>query len=249
MCCLSLPYSCLSNFSKIPYGGYWSLIIASIPLGIILIFVYGQKKLATALQPVPLDNFLKQFNEVYGSFNRISGTALFFARDFRRLPQYIPRIMFTNNIIYDDNIIVSIIRTEQPFGVTWGVTREIAKGLSIFEIYLGYMEIVDIGAILKEAEIEEKTIFYGMEEIITTHPVWRIFAAIKRLTPSMVQFYKLPSDRIHGVVTGLNYRPFFWQNLPGISKKAFWRRFNAASGARPPEQRRQVPDHFFDLFF
>jgi len=191
----------LSNFSKIPYGGYWSLLIASIPLGIILIFVYGQRKLAAALQPVPLDNFLKQFNEVYSSFNRISGTALFFARDFRRLPQYIPRIMFTNNIIYDDNIIVSIIRTEQPFGVTWGVTREIAKGLSIFEIYLGYMEIVDIGAILKEAEIEEKTIFYGMEDIVTTHLVWRIFAAIKRLTPSMVQFYKLPSDRIHGVVT------------------------------------------------
>ena len=191
----------LSNFSKIPYGGYWSLIIASIPLGIILIFVYGQKKLAAALQPVPLDDFLKQFNEIYNSSGRISGSALFFARDFRRLPQYIPRIMFTNNIIYDDNIIVSIIRTEQPFGVTWGVTREIAKGLSIFEIYLGYMEIVDIGAILKEAEIEEKTIFYGMEEIITTHPVWRIFAAIKRLTPSMVQFYKLPSDRIHGVVT------------------------------------------------
>ncbi len=190
-----------SNFSKIPFGGYWSLLIAAIPLGIILIFVYGQKKLAAALQPVPLDDFLKQFNEVYTSLNRISGTALFFARDFRRLPQYIPRIMFTNNIIYDDNIVVSIIRTEQPFGVTWGVTREITRGLSIFEIYLGYMEIVDIGAILKDAEIEEKTIFYGMEEIVTTHPVWRIFAAIKRLTPSMVQFYKLPSDKIHGVVT------------------------------------------------
>ena len=190
-----------SNFSKIPYGGYWSLIIASIPLGVILIYVYGQKKLADALQPVPLDDFLKQYNIIYNSINRISGSALFFARDFRRLPQYIPRIMFTNNIIYDDNIIVSIIRTDQPFGVTWGVTREITKGLSIFEIYLGYMEIVDIGAILKDAEIEEKTIFYGMEDIVTTHPVWRIFAAIKRLTPSMVQFYKLPSDKIHGVVT------------------------------------------------
>jgi KUP system potassium uptake protein len=191
----------ISNFSKIPYGGYWSLIIASIPLGIILIYVYGQKKLAAALQPVPIDDFLKQFNEIYNSINRISGSALFFARDFRRLPQYIPRIMFTNNIIYDDNIIVSIIRTEQPFGVTWGVTREIATGLSIFEIYLGYMEIVDIAAILKEAEIDEKTIFYGMEDIVTTHPAWRIFAAIKRLAPSMVQFYKLPSDKIHGVVT------------------------------------------------
>ena len=63
------------------------------------------------------------------------------------------------------------------------------------------MEIVDIGAILKEAEIDEKTIFYGMEDIVSHHPIWRIFGAIKRLTPSMVQFYKLPSDKIHGVVT------------------------------------------------
>jgi KUP system potassium uptake protein len=191
----------LSNFHKIPYGGYWSLLIAFVPFCIILIYVNGQKKLAAALSPIPLDDFLEKFNEIYHSVNRISGTALFFARDFRKLPQYVPRIMFTNNIVYDDNIIISIIRTEQPFGVTWGVTREIAKGLSIFEIYLGYMEIVDIGHILKEAEIDEKTIFYGMEDIITTHVVWRIFAAIKRLSPSVVQFYKLPSDKIHGVVT------------------------------------------------
>jgi KUP system potassium uptake protein len=191
----------IANLNKIPYGGYISLLIALIPFSIIFIFVNGQKKLASAMQPVPLNDFLEQYKEVYKSINRISGSALFLARDFRRLPPYIPRIMFTNNIMYDDNIIVSIIRTEQPFGVTWGVTREIAQGLSIFEIYLGYMEIVDIGAILKEAEIEEKTIFYGMEDIVTTHPVWRIFAAIKRLSPALVQFYKLPSDKIHGVVT------------------------------------------------
>ena len=191
----------LSNFQKIPFGGYWSLLIAFIPFAIIMIYVSGQKKLASALQPVPLDEFLPRFNEVYRNVNRISGTALFFARDFRQLPQYISRIMFTNNIVYDDNIVISIIRTEQPFGVTWGVTREITPGLSIFEIYLGYMEIVDIGGILTDAGIEEKTIFYGMEDIVTTHVVWRIFAGIKRLAPSVVQFYKLPSDKIHGVVT------------------------------------------------
>jgi KUP system potassium uptake protein len=190
-----------ANFHKIPYGGYISLLIAFIPFCIIMIYVNGQKKLAAALTPIPLDDFLVKFTEVYHSVNRISGTALFFARDFRKLPVYIPRIMFTNNIVYDDNIVISIIRTEQPFGVTWGVTREIAKGFSIFEIYLGYMEIVDIGSILKEAEIDEKTIFYGMEDIITPHVIWRIFSAIKRLSPSVVQFYKLPSDKIHGVVT------------------------------------------------
>jgi len=126
---------------------------------------------------------------------------LFFARDFRNLPQYIPRVMFNNRIIYDDNIIVSINRTDQPFGVTWGFTREVTQGISIFEIYLGYMEIADIGKIFKEADIEEVSIFYGMDDIITTHVVWRIFGAIRRLSPSLVQFYKLPSEKIHGVVT------------------------------------------------
>jgi len=191
----------LSNLHKIPYGGYWSLLIAAIPFAIILIYVNGQKRLASVLSPVPLDEFLTKFDEVYNSINRISGSALYFARDFRRLPQYIPRTMFTNNIIYEENIIISIIRTEQPFGVTWGMTRELARGLSIFEIYLGYMEIVDISKILKEADIEEKTIFYGMEDIVTNHILWKCFGAIKHLTPSVVQFYRLPSDKIHGVVT------------------------------------------------
>jgi len=190
-----------ATLHKIPYGGYISLLIAALPFCVIMIYINGQKKLASALSPIDLDEFLLKFNEVYRSVNRISGSALFFARDFRKLPQYISRIMFTNNIVYDDNIIISIIRTEQPFGVTWGFTRELTPGLSIFEIYLGYMEIADISMILKEAEIDEKTIFYGMEDIVTTHFVWRVFAAIKRLSPSMVQFYKLPSDKIHGVVT------------------------------------------------
>ena len=190
----------IANFDKIPYGGYWSLVIAAIPFSVILIYVTGQRKLAATLSPIPLDTFLPRFTEAYTSLNRISGTALFFARDFRNLPRYIPRIMFTNKIIYDDNIIVSITRTEEPFGITWGVTREVTRGFSIFEIYAGYMEIVNIGNILKEAEIDELTIFYGMEDIVTNHVVWRIFGAIKRLSPSLVQFYNLPSDKIHGVV-------------------------------------------------
>ena len=191
----------IANFSKIPDGGYWSLVIASIPFCLILIYVNGQKKLAAAVSPTRLEEFLVRFTEAYSSGNRIPGTALFFARDFRNLPQYIPRVMFNNRIIYDDNIVVSINRTDQPFGVTWGFTREVTQGLSIFEIYLGYMEIADIGKILKEADIDEVSIFYGMEDIVTTHVVWRIFAAIRRLSPSLVQFYKLPAEKIHGVVT------------------------------------------------
>ena len=190
-----------STMHKIPLGGYWSLVFASVPLAVILIYMRGQERMREVLQPVAFDAFLPEFVKAYSAMPRIRGTALFFARDFRRIPQYIPRTMFTNGIIYDENVIVSIIRTEKPFGVTWGLTREMTGGLSIFEIYIGYMEIVDVDAIFREADIDEKTIFYGMEEIISTTTVWRIFALIKRLSPSVVQFYKLPSDKIHGVVT------------------------------------------------
>ena len=110
----------ISNLHKIPMGGYWSLLIAAIPLGIILIYTNGQRRLANSLTPVPLDNFLPEFNELYKSTSKIPGSALYFARDFRQIPQYIHRTMFVNNIVYEENIIISIIRTEQPFGVTWG---------------------------------------------------------------------------------------------------------------------------------
>lgn len=191
----------VANFHKIPYGGYWSLVIAFIPFSIILIYVTGQKMVTQFLVPEPFEQFIKEFSTAYTTSQRIPGSALFFTRDFRRVSPYIPRTMFTNGILYEENILISIIRTDQPFGKTWGITKEITNGLSVFEIYLGYMEIVEIEEIIRESGIQERTIFYGMEEIVTTNPFWRIFAAIKRLAPSVVQFYKLPSSKIHGVIT------------------------------------------------
>jgi KUP system potassium uptake protein len=39
-----------------------------------------------------------------------------------------------------------------------------------------------------------------MEEITTKNVFWRMFAMVKRLTPPFVQFYDLPSEKLHGVV-------------------------------------------------
>ena len=133
--------------------------------------------------------------------NRIKGTALFFLKDPNEIPPYIIRSMFINSIIYDDNIIVSIIKREDPFGVTGYFKEELSPGLRIFEIQMGYMEVPDIEEILREAGISEQTIFYGLEDIVTENVVWKTFSAIKRLTPTFVQFYNLPSHKLHGVMT------------------------------------------------
>ncbi len=191
----------LSNTYKIPHGGYWSLIIAAIPFSMIMLFTRGQRKLYNALQPLPMDAFLLSYEQIYRAVNKISGTALFFAKDVKEMPPYIVHTMFKNNILYEDNIIVSIVRREDPFGVTGFFKEEIAPGLRSFEIQMGYMEIPDVEEILREAGIQEKTIFYGVEDITATNICWQAFSVMKKLTPNIVQFFRLPANKLHGVVT------------------------------------------------
>ncbi len=191
----------ISNLYKIPHGGYWSVIIAAIPFLIIMLYRRGQRKLYNALQPLPLDVFLISYNQIYRQANKISGTALYFAKDAREIPPYIIHTMFKNNIIYEDNIIVSIVKRDDPFGVTGYFKGDLAPGLRSFEIQMGYMEVPDVEEILREAGIQEKTIFYGVEDILPSNIIWQIFSLIKRLTPNIVQFYKLPYNKLHGVVT------------------------------------------------
>ena len=50
-----------SSLHKIPYGGYWSIILALIPFSIIMIYTRGQKRLAEALSPMVLDVFLEEY--------------------------------------------------------------------------------------------------------------------------------------------------------------------------------------------
>jgi len=190
-----------ASLSKFSTGGYWSLVLAAFPMSVILIFLSGQKRLYRSFRPVPLDRFLHQYREVHDTMNRISGTALFLARDVERMPPYIARTMFVNNILYQDNILVSIVVEDKPFGVVHDFKRNLAEGLRTFEIRHGYLELVNVVPILRDHGIHEKAIFYGLEEIVTEHPVWRVFAMIKRNAPTFVQFYRLPADHLHGVST------------------------------------------------
>ena len=190
-----------ANIHKLPQGGYWSLIIAALPFITILIYTAGQKKLYKSLKPRDMHEFIEKYRKLYRTKGRSTGTALFFARDIKKIPPYVVNTMFFNNIIYEENILVSIVRLDTPFGVTGTFRDDISDGLRAFEIRTGYMEVLDIEAILVEAGIDAKTIFYGIEDIATRHPIWKIFSVMKKLTPAFVQFYELPPHKLHGIVT------------------------------------------------
>src|SRR4030066_720582 len=150
---------------------------------------------------MPLEEFLHKYRRVYATNAKTTGTALFLLKDVKEVPFYITQTMFYHGILYEDNIIVSIIKRDDPFGVTGFFKEELSSGLKVFEIQVGYMEVPDIEEILREAGIDEKTIFYGLEDIVTGNFIWKIFSIIKRLNRTFVQFYKLPSHKLHGVMT------------------------------------------------
>lgn len=193
----------VSVMNKIPYGGYWSIVIAAIPFFVIKLWEMGNRRMYRSFRALPIDTFIVSYNQIYGLGNNIKGTALFFAKNLKEVPPYMVHCIIRGNIIYENNILVSISTTDKPYGVNFRKVDNIAHGLSGIIMEGGYMERLDIPSLLKKNGISEKVIFYGVEDISTNKPLLKIFAFIKKITPSFVRFYTLPYNKLHGVETRL----------------------------------------------
>ena len=191
----------IATFYKIPTGGYWSLILSTLPFIMIILYTQGQKRLYRMIDFMPLEDFIHKFTRVYETSRRIEGTALFLLKDVKEVPFYITQTMFFHGAIYDDNIFVSIIKRDDPFGMIGFFKENLAPGLRVFEIQMGYMEVVDVEEMLRGAKIEERVVFYGLEDITAKNVFWKAFSFIKKITPTFMQFYNFPPKKLHGVFT------------------------------------------------
>ncbi len=207
---LSLLVTCIdilylsANFYKIPHGGYWSLVLGSVPFTVILIYTQGQKRLYRAMSFMPFEEFIQKFNETYTSVPKIKGTALYLIRDIKMIPAFITQTMFLHGIIYEDNIFLSVAVRSDPYGVVGYYKDDITNGLRSFEIQVGYMEVISAEDVMRQAGIDERAIYYGLEDISARNPVWKFFSLIKRVLPTFIRFYEFPSSKMHGVITKVN---------------------------------------------
>jgi KUP system potassium uptake protein len=191
----------IANLNKFPHGGYWSIILASVPFVTIIVWTKGQRALYRALRPLDFDTFEIAYNQIYAKDRNIPGTGLFFVKEWSVIPPYMVHCIVRSNIIYERNVLISIVRTDEPYGLETNMKKGLASGLDAIEIRAGYMEIMDIEGILKANGVSEKVIFYGIEDIETSNIIWKLFSSIKRQTPNFVQFNKLPAAKLQGVVT------------------------------------------------
>jgi KUP system potassium uptake protein len=194
-----------ANFTKLKEGGYWSLIIASVPFLVILLWTRGQKKIYTCMRSLAIDTFLPGYTQIYEKGHNIPGTALFFVGNPKQISPYIIHSIVRHGIIYEKNILFTVIRTDYAYGVEFNHDTEAGKGLEIFKVLAGYRENIDIGKILDAAKINPKAIFYGIEDISTESIVWKVFSVIKKLTPSFVKYYKIPGTKLVGIIFRVDF--------------------------------------------
>ena len=190
----------VATLLKIPHGAYFSFILAAIPLILIIAYIRGQERLHELIKPLPINEFLPRYQESYATLPKIRGTALYFISDVQNISPYLGQVFFQNEIMYEKNVLVCIRSTEKPFGVKTSLDPDLAPGLESFTITTGYMEVIDVVSLLEIRGIDEKTIFYGIETIVSDRFFWKIYSLIKKVSPPFVQFYTLPSEKMHGVV-------------------------------------------------
>lgn len=186
---------------KIPDGGYWSIVIASITLIIMGLWIKGMNRVRQYLRSVSLDIFTESFKQIYKDGNFIKGEALFFTRNLNSVSPYILHCMFRTGIMYEKNILVSVENLDQPYGVKLERYEEIERGLFVAEIKYGYMEVPDLPKLFKKWGFNEKAIFYGAEEIKTKKLILKLFIILKKVAPNWISYFDFPFNKLHGVVT------------------------------------------------
>jgi len=195
----------LSNFYKIPHGAYWSVIFATVPISIMVLYTAGQSKLYRKMKFTPFKEFVLKFEQLYAQNPKIKGTAIFLIRDLKSIPPYVTQTFFEHGILYEDNVFLSLVKKEEPFGVSTFLKGSITPGLRLVEIRYGYMEVLDIDKELKSVGIHERAIFYGVEYIYTDKLIWKLFSFLKRVTPNFVEFYRFPHGKLHGVAVRVEF--------------------------------------------
>lgn len=191
----------ISVFTKIPHGGYWSILIAAIPLFTIYLWSIGNKSIYKSFNSLPLDTYLVSYEQLYQKGKLLPGKALFFTKSLDSIPPYMVHSTLRGNILYEENILLSVVTVDVPFGVDKLYEPNIAQGLAGLEIQVGYMEKLDVSGVLSEFKIDPKVMFYGVDDIKAKSFILKTFAFIKRVTPNFVQFLDLPYYKLHGVMT------------------------------------------------
>lgn len=197
----------VSNLHKLEEGGYFPFFVAILLFSIVIIYTIGNKKLSKSLVYEKFDNFIKNYESTYLNQNKIKGTAIFMLRDINMISPYIIKTIFDFKILYEKTIFLSIEITNNPYDFEYNyiqIKEDKTNSLGFIKIKAGYLKIIDLDKIFKDLNVETTILFYGQENIITNKLFIKIYSFIRKISPTIVDFYNFPLSKTIGIVSNIH---------------------------------------------
>ncbi len=201
-----------ANIPKIPYGGWFPLLIAVGLLVQMMTWRKGRQLVAARIHrgERPIGEVLDEYAKVA----RVPGTAVFMFKDLGKAPPALVNNLKHNKVLHKCTLIVAVETAEVPrVGVSErSIVTKVEPGVFQILLRFGFTEdpnVVEALSLINERglefDLEDSTFFLGHESIIAgkvpgMNP-WleHLFVLLNRGADSAGRFFNLPNDKIFEV--------------------------------------------------
>ena len=199
-----------SNITKIPDGGWFPLMIATIVFIVLTTWAKGRSILLERLaeDSMPFDLFL---NSVCEKVRRVPGTSVFLASTAEGIPPALLHNLKHNHILHERVVILTVVTEGVPHVPSdmRRMVESVGHGFYRMIITIGFMDEANVPAELA-AETRaggpfkpmETSYFLARQTLIASKrpgmALWRekLFAWMIRNAESAMQFFRLPTNRV-----------------------------------------------------
>lgn len=199
-----------ANFSKVPDGGWFPLLVGAIAFTFLTTWARGRKLMRDRMSEValPIEIFAKS---ALNSAIRVPGTAIFMASTRAGVPSALLHNIKHNKVLHERVVILTVEIAEEPYVDPECRTEfdDLGDGFYRMVLRYGFMEETDVPAALKavrrcggEFDMMQTSFFLSRQTLLPSkNPsmmIWRekIFAWMLRNAATAMEFFRLPTNRV-----------------------------------------------------
>ncbi|WP_419808822.1 potassium transporter Kup [Sphingomonas sp.] len=199
-----------SNLTKVPDGGWFPLLIASVAFTMLTTWSKGRQLMIDRLREaaMPIKIFI---SSAATSASRVPGTAVFMTSTAEGVPHALLHNMKHNKVLHERIILLTVKIVDQPYWPEEARARHEVLGQGFHRVVLrfGFMEEADVPSALKTVDacgaqfrMMDTSFFLSRQTLLPSDRpgmmIWRekLFAWMLRNAESAMEFFRLPTNRV-----------------------------------------------------
>ena len=200
-----------SNLLKIPYGGWFPLVVGIVMFTLLTTWKRGRKVLMDRLSEdaLPLKEFIQSIE--LAPPVRVEGTAVFLTSTPDRVPHALLHNLKHNKVLHERVVFLTVVTRDVPFVPDDERIELETLGCDFYRMlaYYGFKEEPDVPEVLEEAgrngfpfEMMETSFFVSRETLIATvrpgMARWRerLFSSMSKNAVKASDFFHVPTNRV-----------------------------------------------------